>query len=83
MLKPAILIMTGEETFKSVAKLAQKNQEKEKKVFFTSTEQSAFKLVGSLSKIRIKSISEHLVWLYCFLMSFYYFYYTVLMIQAT
>lgn len=37
MLKPAILIMTGEET-KSVAKLAQKNQEKEKKVFFTSTE---------------------------------------------
>lgn len=38
MLKPAILIMTGEETFKSVAKLAQKNQEKEKKVFFTSTE---------------------------------------------
>ena len=28
MLKLAILVMTGEETFKSVARLAQKNQEK-------------------------------------------------------
>lgn len=34
MLKPSILVMTGEETFKSVAILPQKNQEKEKKSIF-------------------------------------------------
>lgn len=79
--KPAILVMIGEESLKSVAKLAQKNQEKEKCIF-TSTEYSVFKLASSLSEDRIKSISEHPVWFCCFLMSSYYFHYTVLVTEA-
>lgn len=59
-IKPVILVMIREESFKGVPKLAQKDQETEKCIF-SSTVYSVFKLTSSLSKIRIKSVSEYSV----------------------